>query len=127
AGITDTPVFYVPGSDSRFGQSCAEKTAVCKVVLGPPKASMDKHHRRKRTVSLWYAEITELMFIAAITQPSVSRRRSVSEDVLAILHQKLRRSTPPASAESERSFERPRLSCIAIEDINRRRRSAATS
>jgi hypothetical protein len=56
------------------------------IVAGAPEASVDEHRRRKRTVAFGYAEVGEMVFVAAITEANVCRRRSVGEDVLACLH-----------------------------------------
>src|SRR5215469_3825128 len=86
SGITNTPVFEIPGDKARFRERGAEKARMPKVVSRAPEAAVDKHRSGERPRTLRQPQVAELIFVVAVTETRISRRRSLGENVLASLH-----------------------------------------
>src|SRR5947209_3000024 len=104
-GIADASIFNVPGDEARFGQRAAGKAGMREVIASAPETSMDKHGSRKMSRAFGQAQIAELVLVISVPQASVSRRRSIGEDVFAALHGR-RRAYQSLSIHRLRDFSR---------------------
>src|SRR5262249_5759718 len=80
-GITDAPVFQIPGGDSLPGECGTQVPGVRKIILGAPEASMNVHRNRKWSFALGQSQIAELIRIGAVGQANIGGRWREREDV----------------------------------------------
>src|SRR5215472_17026489 len=83
AWISHSPVFHVPGRDSRFGHRRAEMSCIREIVSGAPVAAMNEEHRRMRSLARRKADLYELVRIRTVADARVSFGRLSGQDGLA--------------------------------------------
>src|SRR2546427_12862086 len=82
ARVSDPPVFYVGGDNSRRCEGGAEMADVREVILGLPETAVDNEEQWKRSFALGKPELSELARIIAIANPNVEKRWAPIQDIV---------------------------------------------
>src|ERR1700704_2119651 len=103
AGIAHATVFHVPCGDTGFFQCLTKMAGISEIVFGAPVAAVDEKDYRMRTLSRGHSNVGELVWVLAVRETQIRRRRFFIENGFALHAKKYKTACGPGFRKLDRA------------------------